>query len=257
MKLNHGIRAVTRLPVAWTDESWSKPLTKSAVSVCASRLRDKPLLTCRAVRSSRQSRAFTLIELLVVIAIIAILAGLLLPAIAKAKLQAKIKMTKLDASNFASWIAAYQQDYTIAPVSTNLAQQAAANPGNEAAYSFTNPVPGNAEIMTILLDLDQAPNVNHSRNPQRHAYAASIHHAASVSSQGLGPDGIFRDPWGNPYIVTFDLNYDNQVNDPVYGTVPGSVLVWSAGPDGKFRAPGAGVDPETLAENKDNIKHWK
>ncbi len=256
MKLYDGTRSITHLPVTWTSESWAKPLTTRDTPELPMRPRIKPMPPCRTVRAARYFRAFTLIELLVVIAIIAILASLLLPVLASAKKNAKKKLVKMDTSSLAQWIAAYQQDYTVAPVSPAVAMAVAGNPATEAANSYTNS--DNREIMAVLLDLDQFPNTNHVRNPQRHAYASSVHHAPNNNSQGLGPDGNFRDAWGNPYIVTFDLNYDNQVNDPVYGIVPGSVLVWSMGPDGKFAVPAVpGPNADSLPENKDNIKHWK
>jgi hypothetical protein len=60
----------------------------------------------------------------------------------------------------------------------------------------------------------------------------------------MGPDDVVRDPWGNPYIVTLDLNYDGKCLDytlnQMYSNnvpaptapllIPGESVVWSFGP---------------------------
>jgi hypothetical protein len=92
---------------------------------------------------------------------------------------------------------------------------------------------------------------------------------------------IYRDPWGNPYVITMDLDEDNQVGDAFYhlsnvsgpngNSSPGlnglinpnntadnfqyhgNVMVWSAGPD-------KNIDPTvnaTIGANKDNIISWQ
>jgi hypothetical protein len=104
-------------------------------------------------------------------------------------------------------------------------------------------------------------------------------------------DGVYRDPWGNPYIITLDLNYDNKCRDALYRwdatssrkprdgdpvgvlglyqnagkntfEAPDSVMVWSMGPDGKavavdsnFPLPLVPLAPEP--PDKDNILSWK
>ncbi|MEO6183647.1 MAG: hypothetical protein ABIP71_11230, partial [Verrucomicrobiota bacterium] len=97
------------------------------------------------------------------------------------------------------------------------------------------------------------------------------------SPGGVGDDLEFRDPWGNPYIITIDFNYDEKCRDDFYKDAAVSletgnkglnglyretatspfqanfpVMVWSKGIDGK-------VDTGATANaglNKDNVLSW-
>ena len=153
----------------------------------------------------------------------------------------------------------------------------------------------NSEVIAILMDAQQLPNgaptvnAGHRYNPQKLAFFTPKA-APSITQPGLGPDGVYRDPWGNPYIVSLDLNYDNKTRDGAYrmAAVSGSArnrtglvlpvtygqkdkatdpnsyeanapaMVWSFGPDGRADpTAGALSDPSGRATvNRDNVLSW-
>ncbi len=199
---------------------------------------------------SRFRSAFTLIEMLVVIAIIATLASILLPVVGNVKKKAKVAQAGTEVRSLAAAITAYQSLYGIFPCSGADATGGGGPVPNDKTYTT------NADIIIILLDLDAGVNANHARNPQKQVFLNGKM-VSSASQPGIGPDYNFRDPWGNPYVISLDLNYDNQCNDSFYAPPPGpgipaAVLVWSYGPNGKpFGSSG-----NPAARDNDDIKSW-
>ena len=164
------------------------------------------------------------------------------------------------------------------------------------------PTPGsykanNSEVMAVLLDVEHWPaspgvntiNLGHGKNPSKTRYLNATMAASTpptgIPLPGIGTDGIYRDMWGNPYIITIDVNYDDKARDAFYrlqavstdisdkntpprglnGLIPkviggntvyeanAPVMVWSAGPD-KMIDPTRGA---TVGANRDNILSWK
>jgi len=227
---------------------------------------------------NRTSRgAFTLVELLVVIAIIAILAGMLLPAISRVKINGQRTRAKQEINDLVTAIKGYETDYSRLPIPPNVA---AGNNDVTFGWYGGSVNTSNNMIVAILMDAEAygsgaaTPNKDHVLNPQRHHYlnAKSV---TSTADPGVGTDGVYRDPWGNPYIISLDLNYDDKTQDAFYrlDTVSGptgfnglsspggvnsfqfngNIMVWSLGQDGLAKT----TDKPDKGANKDNILSWK
>ena len=311
------------LPVEWHDCSWSPSIVRRQVIEVRRDPATKPLSAVFMPRSAscnnlvkpmnkienRKSkienfRAFTLVELLVVIAIIGILAAMLLPALAYAKRAALVNKSKTEMSSIVTAIEAYDQDYSRFPLSkdeqtwlqtsgtgdftTGLVFGSGAGVNG---FSFDN----NSNTIAILMDMTAYPNgnptanVGHQKNPKQVKYLnanLSGYDPASNDPKppgGVDITGVYRDPWGNPYVITMNTSYNEQGTTNLLYTLRsvsqnngqsgfnglfnpvdangsgdhffyhGKVMVWSAGPDGKYDSG----DAANKDENKDNVLSWQ
>ena len=257
-----------------------------------------------------------MIELLVVIAIIAILAAALLPVLNRAKISAQKAKAKLEIQDLVTAIQNYDSIYGRFPVSSAAQIQAAQNAtsigigdftyggtfqgNNGAPYIVGTPLLPltNSEVIAILMNLTNYPNggptinTNYQKNPQQTIFLNAKMSGWDPSQPGqpepgVGNDLVYRDPWGNPYIITMDLNYDENCKDAFYsrskvsnlsgvnsnpginGLIDpdntlnnfqfhGKVMVWSAGPPTLNGKPVVDVNSAATSPfNKSHILSWQ
>jgi prepilin-type N-terminal cleavage/methylation domain-containing protein len=208
-----------------------------------------------ALQRRPDRRAFTLIELLVVIAIIAILIGLLFPAFRAVQDQARRTQAKNDLTQIVTAVNAYYTEYGKYPLVT------------ADTIITTTSTPNNADLFYTLRAVASGLNAGDVANPRKIVFInpPDVKDPANPRS-GIGTAatnlGRYFDPWGTPYLVEIDGNYDNQLAN-LYTANAGStpnlqvgVIAWSLGKDQNGATAAASGDKKTGVYDDDVIS-WQ
>ena len=137
----------------------------------------------------KSSRAFTLIELLIVSAIIGILMSLLFPAVNSAIDAARKAQAKNDVTQIATAVIAYETEYGRLPT-------------NSAA----------TVSQTFLQQLDGTTTTGNPRKITFIEINSALDQQGRIKKGKSGTNGTaFVDPWGTPYQIALDTDYDNTI----------------------------------------------
>ncbi len=181
-------------------------------------------------KQESQRLGFTLIELLVVIAIIGLLAAIIVPSINGAFRTAKKARAMQHCKDLQGACQRYFSEYNRMPVPKGTKH-------GDADKSWGD---DNRDVVDILILADDLkdPEIVNPRSIRFLDMDAK-------TLEEYGDKGVFRDPWGTPYEIFLDLDFDDTIEVSGTDAFKAKVGVRSAGPDGKWD-----TDP------KDDIKTW-
>ena len=195
--------------------------------------------------------AFTLIELLVVIMIIAVLMGLAFPVFQGVQNQARRTQARNDLMQIVIAVNAYYTEY--------------------GRYPLTPATPADKTYGTTITNeqlFNELRSVMASENPRRIVFLSppdvkDVNNPRAGIGSAPAPAGQYYDPWGKPYMVRIDTDYDNQVNNP-YSQNAGSapflrtgVIAWSFGKDALSQSTSTTPADKNTGTNKDDIISWQ
>lgn len=230
----------------------------------------------KSLHQTAPTTAFTLIELLTVIAIIAVLMGLLFPALNSVKESARKTQARHDEAEIITAVKAYNTDYGMYPLLP--VQASAGQAGFDTVFGDPHAKYPNDQLFDILRNKTAGQNKDlvASMNPKQIVFfegnnAKDLIHpkagfamASATSTNGDSmKEGTFVDPWGNPYVVFIDANYDGSIttngggllwfyfNDSAAKEVKLSVGASSLGKDGKWGNNGDGT-----IQGSDDVVSW-
>ena len=213
-------------------------------------LRDVATDASGSTESRPTNACFTLIELLVVIVIIAVLMGLAFPVFQGVQNQAKKTQAKNDLMQIVTAVNAYYAEYGKYPLTPTTPADTTygATATNEQLFNELRSVTALQNPRGIVFL--SPPDVKDVNNPR-----AGISSAPATAGQ-------YFDPWGKPYLIRIDTDYDNQTSNPYSqnaGSAPllrSGVIAWSFGKDALSQSTSTAADKNT-GTNKDDVISWQ
>ena len=157
--------------------------------------------------SKRRHSGFTLIELLVVMAIIAALAAVGFAAGMSAIKKARKTLALNTCTSVESGVARFYDEYSQLP--------------DVNATTETTPIKSTDQngikLMTILLGQEATSStVQNTKNVKYIDLKETKSKKGGIAYNGSTPDALY-DPWGFAYNIILDINYDEQIQDPISG----------------------------------------